>query len=191
MVSSKCGRLLAAAGLPAAAVGLTLAAGGTASAVPVAEPVPHAVKITADVPGTGPAAVVSVPGHTPEQAPEHARPGARPIVVGIVRPVLSVPVHAPEHSRPETLPVAVDVVHPVVSMPMKFPQNRPEQHPAVVTMTAQHPSQHLIAEHGKTDPLEMEKHEGFKIHVFHQTVILKIETTAFTISGHQGSETGS
>ena len=215
MVSSKCGRLLAAAGLPAAAVGLTLAAGGTASAVSVAEHVSHAVKITADVPSDGPSAVVAapvhapeygrpapmpvdenvrpvvaMPGHTPEQTPEHGRPGARPVVVGIVHPVISVPAHAPEHSRPETLPVVVHVVHPVVSTPMKFPQNRPE-HPSALNTAAQHPAQHLTPQHGMTDPLETEKHEGFKIHVFHQTVIVKIETTAFTIAGHQSTETGS
>ncbi|RAG85746.1 hypothetical protein DN069_09550 [Streptacidiphilus pinicola] len=144
MVSSKCGRLLAAAGLPAAALGLTLAAGGAASAAPIALPATHVVNITADASCDG-HSVVSTQAHTQGQ---HSLPGAMP---------------------------AVDTIRPVFITPEKGPQTRPE---------------HPIPQHGMTDPLEAEKHDSVKIHVFHQVVLLKIETTEFTITVHRGSERG-
>lgn len=193
MVSSKCGRLLVAAGLPAAAAGLALGAAGAASAAPVALPVVHAVKITTDVSCEGRPAIVSPQAHTPE----YARPGALPVVVDTVRPVDSpkthtaqitttqlqthttqlqthttqLQTHVVECARPGALPVVESNRRPEASVTVKVPKTRPE---------------HPVLQHGVIDPLAAEKHAMGEIHMYHQTVILKIETTVFGDPANQG-----
>jgi hypothetical protein len=122
-----------------------------------------------------------------------------------------------EHNQPVVLPVT-DTVHPVVAAPGTTLHTRPQhpvplhpvplhpvplhpvplhpvpQHPVPLHPVPQHPVPlHPVPQHphGVVDLMEMEKHEGVKLHVFHQTVTLKIETTAFGIDAHQGSERSS